>query len=95
MTDYSHFTWTLFITTNDDVYHAFKGLAKVIQNEKNSCISTIKSDHGGEFQNERFEIFCEKFGIKHCFTTPKNSTAEWSCEKEEQVFGGTRKHTFE
>jgi len=28
---------------------------KVIQNEKGCRISTIKSDHGGEFQNERFE----------------------------------------
>ena len=68
--DYSRFTWTLFITTKDDAYHAFKNLAKVIQNEKNSCISAIKFDHGGEFQNERFLNFCEKFGIKHYFSAP-------------------------
>jgi len=59
--DYSHFTWTLFITTKDEAYHAFKKHAKVIQNERNYCISTIKSDHGGEFQNERFDKFCSKF----------------------------------
>jgi len=32
--DYSHFTWTLFITTKDNAYLAFKKFAKVIQNEK-------------------------------------------------------------
>jgi len=40
----------------------------VIQNEKGCRISTIKSDHGGEFRNERFDKFCEKQGIKHNFS---------------------------
>ena len=69
--DYSRFTWTLFITTKDNAYLAFKKFAKVIQNEKECRISTIKSDHGGEFQNERFDKFCEKHGIKHNFSTPR------------------------
>jgi len=47
--DFSRFTWTLFIATKDEVYHAFKRFVKVIQNEKNCGISAIKSDHGGEF----------------------------------------------
>jgi len=29
--DYSRFTWTLFIATKDEAYHAFKRLAKVIR----------------------------------------------------------------
>jgi len=55
--DYSRFTWTLFIATKDNAYLAFKKFAKVIQNEKGCRISSIKSDHGGEFQNERFDKF--------------------------------------
>ena len=31
-------------------------------------IMSIRSDHGGEFQNEIFEHFCEKHGIKHNFS---------------------------
>ena len=68
--DYSHFTWTLFIVTKNEAYHVFKRFAKVIRNEKNCGISTIKSDHGGEFQNERFDKFYSKFGIKHNFSAP-------------------------
>jgi len=71
--DYSRFTWTLLIATKDDAYHVFKKLVKVIQNKKNNCISVIKSYHGGEFQNERFDKFCEKFGIKHNFSAPRTS----------------------
>jgi len=70
--DYSRFTWTLFIATKDEAYHAFKRFAKVIQNEKNCGISAIKLDHRGEFQNERFDKFCKrKFGIKHNFSVPR------------------------
>jgi len=31
----------------------------------------IRSDHGGEFQNEKFEHFCEKHGINHNFSAPR------------------------
>ena len=32
---------------------------------------SIRSDHGGEFQNEKFEHFCEKHGINHNFSAPR------------------------
>jgi len=30
-------------------------------------ILKVRSDHGGEFENEPFESFCEKHGIIHEF----------------------------
>jgi len=33
-------------------------------------IKVLRSDHGGEFQNELFENFCEENGIMHDFSTP-------------------------
>jgi len=58
--EYSRFTWTLFFATKNDMFHAFKRLIKVLENEKCSKIVSIRSDHGREFQNEKFEHFCEK-----------------------------------
>jgi len=69
--DYARFTWTLFIATKDEAYHAFKRFEKVIQNKKNCGISTIKFDHGEEFQNKRFDKFCSKFEINHNFSVPR------------------------
>jgi len=66
--DYSRFTWTLFLVTKDYAFSSFKRLAKVIQNEKNCTSAAIKADHAGEFQNERFEKFCENFRIQHNFS---------------------------
>jgi len=58
--DFSRFTWTLFLEFKSDAYSAFKKLAKRLQNVKNSNICAIRSDHGGEFQNEKFSAFGEK-----------------------------------
>jgi len=44
--DFSRFTWTLFIITKDDAFHAFKKLTKVVQNEKKCYIYAIKTNHG-------------------------------------------------
>ena len=54
--DYSRYTWTLFITHKNDAFQAFRKLAKIIQNKKNLKIISIRSDHGGEFENKEFEI---------------------------------------
>jgi len=69
--DYSRFTWTLFLKTKNEAFDAFHKLAKVIQNEKAFNIVSLTSDHGGEFQNESFEKFCEENGIHHNFSAPR------------------------
>ncbi|CAL9098094.1 unnamed protein product, partial [Musa textilis] len=35
-------------------------------------ISSIRSDHGGEFQNHDFQNFCEINGYNHNISTPRN-----------------------
>jgi len=69
--DCSRFTWTLFLTHKRDAFHAFKKLAKIIQNKKNVNIASIRSDHGGEFENKDFELFFDENGIQHNFSTPR------------------------
>ena len=69
--DFSRFTWTLFQESKSDAFSAFKKLARRLQNTKNNNIGSIRSDHGGEFQNEKFSNFCEKLGILHNFSGPR------------------------
>ena len=46
----------------------FRNFAKRIQNVKDLKIKTIRSDHGGEFENKQFSDFCNKKGISHNFS---------------------------
>jgi len=69
--DYSRYTWTLFITHKNEAFQAFRKLAKVIQNKKNLKIISIRSDHGGEFENKEYEMFYDEYGIEHNFSAPR------------------------
>ena len=57
--------------TKNNAFDAFHKLAKVIQIEKGHNIVSIRSDHGGEFQNEFFEKVCEENGIHHNLPAPR------------------------
>ena len=69
--DFSRYTWTLFLESKNDAFSAFKKLARGLQNTRNNNIGSIRSDHGREFQNEKFSKFCEKTGILHNFSAPR------------------------
>ena len=60
--DFSRYTWTL-LESKSDAFSTFKKLARALQNTRNCSNGSIRSDHGGEFQNEKFSKFCEKAGV--------------------------------
>jgi len=68
--DFSRFTWNLFLSNKDDTFDTFAKFAKVIQNQLSLKIISLRSDHGGEFVNHRFEDYCDEFGISHNFSCP-------------------------
>jgi transposase InsO family protein len=54
----------------------FKELCTQQQREKDSAIVRIRSDHGIEFENAKFNEYCSSEGIKHEFssaTTPQQN----------------------
>ena len=60
-----------FLEKNQKQFEKLEILCKRLQNKKGVLIVKIRSDHGKEFENARFESFCEKNGIKKEFSAPK------------------------
>ena len=60
-------------------------LCKRLKNEKGVPIVKIRSDHGKEFENARFESFCEKNGIKSEFPAPKTPQQNGVVERKNWV----------
>ena len=56
--DYSRFTWVIFLATKNGTFKSFKIFSKRVK-KKSFCISKIRSDHGGEFENESFKLYCK------------------------------------
>ena len=49
----------------------FSNLCTQVQSEKELKILKVRSNHGGEFENEPFEKFCEEHGFVHEFSSPR------------------------
>jgi len=55
--DYNRWTWVKFLRSKDNAYDVFNNFCTQIQSEKEMNILKVRSDHGGEFENEPFEFF--------------------------------------
>jgi hypothetical protein len=62
--DFSRYTWANLLRKKSDAFDAAQHLFKKIQIEQSCQIMRIRSDHGREFENAKFEEFCLSFGIK-------------------------------
>ena len=83
--DFTRFTWTLFLSAKSEVYKCFKKFAKLIQNQLSLKIVSIRSDHGGEFENTRIDAFCDKFGIDHQFSAPRTPEQNGVVERKNRI----------
>ena len=61
----------MFLSHKDESFDIFFKFDKRVQNKKEVCITLIRSDHGREFENDRFQLFCKENGIFHKFSTPR------------------------
>jgi hypothetical protein len=68
--DFSRYTWAIPLWEKFDAFDAAQHLFKKIQVEQNCQIMRIRSDHGREFKNSKFEEFCLSYGIKQEFSSP-------------------------
>ena len=54
-------------------------------NEKNTTIVSIRSDHSSEFENQRFEKFCNENDIKHNFLAPRTPQQNGIVERKNRT----------
>ena len=83
--DYSRFTWTIFLSSKDETFDLFVVFANKVQNEKGICITAIRTDYGGEFENQAFGEFCDAHGIDHNFSAPRTPQQNGVVERKNRV----------
>ena len=69
--DFSRFTWVFFLEHKNQAFSHFQAFRKRVEKEKDSSILRIRSDRGGESNNQPFTTFCEEHGIKHELSCPR------------------------
>ena len=56
-----------------------------MQNEKGYTITSIRSDHGGEFDNLALENFCNENGFEHNFSSPRTPQQNGVVERKNRT----------
>jgi len=69
--DFTRYIWVLFLKLKDETIYKFVKFLKRDENKKDFSIINIRSDHGGEFISDLFEMFCEEKWYYHNFSTPR------------------------
>lgn len=76
--NYSIFAWVKFLAHKDESYKVFTTFCKTSdrggQNKKGFCVSKVRSDRGGKFENELFEKYLEENGVPKYFSFKNTST---------------------
>ena len=57
-------TWVAFLKEKSKGFDKFKTFKNRVENEFGMKIKCFRSDRGGEFTSNEFNIFCEANGIK-------------------------------
>ena len=83
--DFSRFTWVMFLKFKDEALKVFENFCKRVENEKGYTITSIRSDHGGEFDSDSFEIFCNSNGYDHNFSAPRTPQQNGVVERKNRT----------
>nr|GEX21788.1 retrovirus-related Pol polyprotein from transposon TNT 1-94 [Tanacetum cinerariifolium] len=67
--DYSRRCWVYPIKKKSDVFEVFKVYKMRVELDSGTKIKCLRTDNGGEYTGDEFELFCRQEGIKRQFTT--------------------------
>jgi transposase InsO family protein len=78
--DFSRKTWIYFLKRKSEVFNCFKDFKAIVEKQSGYKIRTVRSDQGGEYTANDFEVFYTQQGIRHqttpAYTPQLNSVAE-------------------
>lgn len=62
--------WTILLREKSEALESFKRFKKSVEQETGNTIKTLRTDRGGEFCSNEFQVFCDNHGIKRHLTAP-------------------------
>ena len=83
--DYSRYTWTIFLHSKNETFEEFTCFAKKIQKSSGHQLIHLRSDHGTEFENQKFDEFCREHGMDHNFSAPRTPQQNGVVERKNRT----------
>ena len=63
--DSTRFCYVYLLNTMDEALHYFKVYKAEVENQLEKKIKRVRSDRGGEYFSNEFDLFCAEHGIIH------------------------------
>ena len=79
--DLTHYVWTIPLSFKSQVYQKFIDFQKYVLTQFERPIKTFQSDHGREFDNDPFKLFCIQQGMVFRFSCPYTSSQNGKAER--------------
>ena len=80
--DFFRYTYVYLLKHKDEAFNAFKNYKAEVENQLGKKIKILRSDRGGEYFANEFNLFCEQNGIIHqCSALELRNKMVWRREK--------------
>ena len=83
--DYFRKVWTYFLKVKSEAFEVFKDFKAQVEKFSGHHIKTLRTDRGGEYLSNEFELFCRKSGIKHELTARYSPQQNGVCERKNRT----------
>ena len=83
--DCTRFCYVYLLKTKDEALHYFKIYKAEVENQLERKIKHFRSDRGGEYSSNEFNLFCEEHGIVHERTPPYSPESNGVAERKNRT----------
>ena len=83
--DSTRFYYVYLLSTKDEALHYFKMYKAEVENQLEKKVKRVRSDRGGEYFSNEFDLFCAEHGIIHERTPPYSSQANGVAERKNRT----------
>ncbi|GJY54840.1 retrovirus-related pol polyprotein from transposon TNT 1-94 [Tanacetum coccineum] len=83
--DYSRYTWTLFLRTKDETSEVLKDFLKMIQQNLQAQVITVRTDRGTKFLNKTLHAYLKEECIEHQTSTPRTPEQNIIVERQNRT----------
>jgi transposase InsO family protein len=83
--DASRYCYVYLLKTKDDALNCLKTYKAEVENKLEKKIKRFRSDHGGEYFSNEFDLFCAEYDIIHERTPPYSPQSNEIAERKNRT----------
>jgi len=83
--DATRYCYVFLLKTKDEAFECFKTYKAEVENQLEKKIKCVRSDRGGEYFSNEFDLFCSENGIIHERTPPYSPQSNGVAERKNRT----------